>query len=171
MNHADMKSKPLFGSDVINDLDTSFDQDEIKKLIPHREPFLLVDKVTLVNRPQRLIQAERRIDALDPVFSGHFPENPIYPGVLQQESMFQTALILMYFLVNDTATLPLHPQITNAVGTRVHDVFHLHAVRPGDTMTIRGCITDYDSLLATAVVQISVGNLIVAWGKGDYCVV
>ncbi|WP_049608924.1 3-hydroxyacyl-ACP dehydratase FabZ family protein [Yersinia pekkanenii] len=166
LNH--LKTKLLFTHDVTNELNTSFGQDIIKKMIPHREPFLMVDNVELINIELRLIQAIRRVDEKDPVFAGHFPNDPIYPGVLQQEVMFQTALILMYFLLNETAIPPVEDNITNAVGTRVYDVFHLSAVRPGELMTIRCCITEYDTFIATAIVQITVNDQIVTVGKGEF---
>jgi len=168
LNH--LKTKLLFGPDVANQLDASFDQGQIKKTIPHREPFLMVDNVELVNLELRLIRATRRIDPKDPVFGGHFPGNPVYPGVLQQESMFQTALILMHFLLNETVIPPAEELVTNAVGTRIYDIFHLSAVRPDDLMTIRCCMAEYDSLIATAVVQITVNEQIVTVGKGEFFV-
>lgn len=168
LNH--LKTKLLFAQGITNELAASFDQSQIKKMIPHREPFLMVDNVELVNLELRLIQATRRIDPKDPVFGGHFPGNPVYPGVLQQESMFQTALILMHFLLNETVIPPAEEQVTNAVGTRIYDVFHLSAVRPDDLMTIRCCMVEYDSLIATAIVQIAVNELIVTVGKGEFFV-
>lgn len=166
-----LKSDLLFSQGVANELTQPLDQRQIMKMIPHRAPFLLVDSVELVNLELKLIKSTRKIDADDPVFKGHFPDNPIYPGVLQQESMFQSALILMYFLLNNTATPPLDEQVTNAVGTRIYDVFHLAAVRPGDEMTIRCVITEYDSLIVTAVVQITVSDKVVTIGKGEFCVI
>ncbi|MBC3215887.1 beta-hydroxyacyl-ACP dehydratase [Serratia fonticola] len=166
-----LKSNLLFSDDVANELTQPLDQRQIMKMIPHRAPFLLVDRVELVNLELGLIKAARKIDVDDPVFKGHFPDNPVYPGVLQQESMFQSALILMYFLLNKTALPPLDEQVTNAVGTRVYDVFHLAAVRPGDEMTIRCAITEYDSLIVTAIVQITVSDKVVTIGKGEFCVI
>ncbi|WP_038834596.1 3-hydroxyacyl-ACP dehydratase FabZ family protein [Yersinia pseudotuberculosis] len=163
-----LKTNFLFNQDITNELNTSFGQDIIKKMIPHREPFLMVDNVELINIECRLIKAIRRVDEKDPVFGGHFPNDPIYPGVLQQESMFQTALILMYFLLNEMAIPPAEENIIHAVGTRVYDVFHLSAVRPGELMTIRCCITEYDTFLATAIVQITVNDQIVTVGKGEF---
>lgn len=166
-----LKTDLLFSNNVFNELMQTLDQRQIKKMIPHREPFLLVDNVELVNLQLRLIKATRKIDKEDPVFRGHFPDYPVYPGVLQQESMFQTALILLYFLLNETAEPPVEEQVTNAVGTRIYDVFHLSAVHPGDLMTIRCGIIEYDSLIATAIVQITVNDKIVTIGKGEFCVI
>ncbi|WP_413726875.1 3-hydroxyacyl-ACP dehydratase FabZ family protein [Sodalis sp. RH16] len=140
-------------------------------MIPHRQPFLLVDSVELINLKRRLIKTTRKIDEQDPVFRGHFPHHPVYPGVLQQESMFQSALILLYCLLNETTEPLQNEQVTNAVGTRIYDVFHLCAVLPGDLMTIRCGITEYDALIATAIVQITVNNNIVTIGKGEFCVI
>lgn len=68
-----LKTNFLFNQDITNELNTSFGQDIIKKMIPHREPFLMVDNVELINIECRLIKAIRRVDEKDPVFGGHFP--------------------------------------------------------------------------------------------------
>ena len=63
---------------------------EIRKLIPHRYPFLLVDKV-LELEPGKRIVAIKNVSANEPFFQGHFPEFPIMPGVLIIEALAQTA--------------------------------------------------------------------------------
>jgi hypothetical protein len=55
---------------------------EIKRLIPHRDPFLLVDTISAIDFDQRALEGKRRISPEDPVFAGHFPGWPIYPGML-----------------------------------------------------------------------------------------
>lgn len=163
-------SRHLFAGDVANDLDEPLARFHIERLIPHRDPFLFIDHVQLINIEHHVIEATRRIDPDDPVLKGHFPGNPIYPGALQLEGLFQTALVLMYFLVNRTTHPPSKPHVTHAVGTRVHDVCHPHAVRPGDVMTMRCRIETYDELLVTATVQAAVGNRIATVGSGEFCV-
>ena len=71
-----------------------FGQEEIKKCIPHRDPFLLVDEVVSCE-PGKVVVAKRKINKSNPVFEGHFPGNPIYPGVLQVEGLAQTSGILV----------------------------------------------------------------------------
>ena len=66
---------------------------QIKNLLPHRYPFLLVDKV-LSYEPYKSIVAVKNITMNEPFFTGHFPTMPIMPGVLVTEAMAQTAALL-----------------------------------------------------------------------------
>lgn len=63
---------------------------EIRKLIPHRFPFLLVDKVLELEAGKKIV-AIKNVTANEPFFQGHFPEFPIMPGVLIVEALAQTA--------------------------------------------------------------------------------
>ena len=69
---------------------------EIIKLLPHRFPFLLIDKVTNINL-NKSITGIKAISFNEPFFVGHFPENPVMPGVLILESMAQTAACLVSY--------------------------------------------------------------------------
>ena len=69
---------------------------EIKKILPHRYPFLLVDKVIEVE-PGKSIKAVKNVTMNEPFFQGHFPEYPIMPGVLIVEALAQTAGIMMVY--------------------------------------------------------------------------
>ena len=66
---------------------------EIQKILPHRYPFLLVDKVTAMTEGETII-AYKNISISEPVFQGHFPGHPIYPGVMILEGMAQAGGIL-----------------------------------------------------------------------------
>ena len=68
--------------------------EEIRKILPHRYPFLLVDRVLDVDLEKNVIECIKNISVNEPQFNGHFPEHPIMPGVLLIESMAQTAGIL-----------------------------------------------------------------------------
>jgi len=66
---------------------------EIEKLIPHRYPFLLLDRIVEVEEQKRII-GMKNVTVNEPFFQGHFPERPIMPGVLIIEAMAQAGAIL-----------------------------------------------------------------------------
>ncbi|MCP4675763.1 MAG: beta-hydroxyacyl-ACP dehydratase [Deltaproteobacteria bacterium] len=67
---------------------------EIERLLPHRAPFLFVDRVTELEEGKRIL-AERKIRPEEPHFAGHFPDEPIMPGVLITEALAQTSGLLL----------------------------------------------------------------------------
>jgi 3-hydroxyacyl-[acyl-carrier-protein] dehydratase len=67
---------------------------EIQGILPHRYPFLLIDRVLEVERKKRIV-AIKNVTANEPFFTGHFPGNPIMPGVLTVEAMAQAGAILV----------------------------------------------------------------------------
>ena len=67
---------------------------EIQALIPHRYPFLLVDKVVAIDYEKRTIVATKNVSINEPFFQGHFPGQPIMPGVLIIEAMAQAGGVL-----------------------------------------------------------------------------
>src|ERR1051325_2343925 len=75
---------------------TVLDFDALKKAIPHRFPFLLIDKVTILE-PDKSAVGTKCVSGNEPFFQGHFPERAIMPGVLIVEAMAQVALALFFF--------------------------------------------------------------------------
>jgi len=76
------------------------DTEEIKKLIPHREPFLFVDSVSEIESGKRLV-AEKLFGPDEFFFRGHFPGNPIVPGVIVTEAMAQAGGVLFNYSFGD----------------------------------------------------------------------
>ena len=68
---------------------------EIQKILPHRYPFLLVDRITELVAGES-IEAFKNISISEPVFQGHFPDHPIYPGVMILEGMAQAGGVLAF---------------------------------------------------------------------------
>jgi 3-hydroxyacyl-[acyl-carrier-protein] dehydratase len=73
--------------------DTALDINEIQKILPHRPPFLLVDRIVEIE-PQKRIVGVKNVTMNEPFFVGHFPNFPVMPGVLIIEAMAQTGGVL-----------------------------------------------------------------------------
>ena len=98
-------------------------------LIPHRPPFLLLDTLTAVDLVQGAIAGQRALAVDDPVFAGHFPDHPVYPGVLIVEALAQLLAALGALSAGQGPRL--------AVATSARAVF-LRPARPGDTLILMG---------------------------------
>ncbi len=68
---------------------------EIQKILPHRYPFLLVDRITELEHGKS-IEGYKNVSISEPVFQGHFPDHPIYPGVMIIEGMAQVGGVLAF---------------------------------------------------------------------------
>ena len=79
---------------------TQYDIIEILKLLPHRYPFVLVDRILDVT-PGEAIKALKNVTINEPFFQGHFPAEPVMPGVLVMEGMAQAGAILAYLTDKD----------------------------------------------------------------------
>lgn len=134
------------------------DREGIERLIPHRAPFLLLDRLTHCEPARGLIAGERAIAVDDPVFRGHFPDEPVYPGSLQIEAAGQLALCLEGLLAHASAVEG--PRQVRAIGVR--DARFVFPVRPGDTLTLIAQRCGHDALMASALVQTLVGHQVCA---------
>jgi 3-hydroxyacyl-[acyl-carrier-protein] dehydratase len=68
---------------------------DIQNILPHRYPFLLVDRITELD-PGKYIKGYKNVSISEPVFQGHFPDHPIYPGVMILEGMAQAGGVLAF---------------------------------------------------------------------------
>lgn len=75
---------------------------EIQKILPHRYPFLLVDRITQLTKGE-YIEGFKNISISEPVFQGHFPDHPIYPGVMIIEGMAQAGGVLAFKSMDNTS--------------------------------------------------------------------
>lgn len=113
------------------------DKTRIEELIPHREPFLLVDHVVAFDQDKALITTEKTFPENMDVFKGHYPGNPIVPGVLLSEAIFQSGAILMALLNQDLGENGLVPVLTRIGGAKFK-----RFAGPGDTVTIKVEVTE-----------------------------
>jgi len=129
--------------------------DEIKKILPHRYPFLFIDRVISYN--DKRIEAIKNVTGNEPFFNGHFPDYPLMPGVLQVEAMAQAVGILIVKISgNEIAgkdTLPLFLGIEKA---RFRE-----KVRPGDQLRIICQIISMKGKIAKASGQIFIQDKLV----------
>ena len=78
-------------------IETPIESAAIEKILPHRYPFLLIDRViSYTLEPEITLTGIKNVSINEPFFTGHFPENPIMPGVLILESMAQACRVLAY---------------------------------------------------------------------------
>lgn len=101
---------------------------ELLKILPHRYPFIMIDKVIKWDK-KKSIHAIKNVSINEPYFQGHFPEKPIFPGVLILESMAQAgSLIISDFVDNPSKKLAYLSRVLN---------FKIHKnVIPGDQLCI-----------------------------------
>jgi 3-hydroxyacyl-[acyl-carrier-protein] dehydratase len=105
-----------------------YDINEIKEILPHRYPFLLVDKIIELEPKVRIVGI-KQVTSNEHFFQGHFPEAPVMPGVLQIEALAQVGAILALREFEDRSKkIPFFTGINNAKFRR--------PVVPGDTLTL-----------------------------------
>lgn len=113
----------------------------IKKLLPHRYPFLLIDKIVEIDRKHCI--AVKNVTVNEPFFPGHFPQEPVMPGVLQVEAMAQAAGVLVLNYLDE-------PEKYSTYFLKIDNVKFRQKVVPGTTLLLnvsltteirRGCAT------------------------------
>jgi 3-hydroxyacyl-[acyl-carrier-protein] dehydratase len=91
---------------------TPFDARDIQRIIPHRYPLLLIDRVIEIE-PGRRIVGLKNVTANEQFFQGHFPAQPIMPGVLIVEALAQAGAVLLLSQPEEQGKLPLFAGINN----------------------------------------------------------
>ena len=84
-------------------MEKEIDIHRIREILPHRYPFLLVDRVVSLTPGERLT-AVKNVTANEPFFDGHFPYRPVFPGVLMLESIAQASAILVSLIIDAKAS-------------------------------------------------------------------
>jgi len=140
----------------------SYGRDEIERILPHRDPLLLVNAITAVDLENRRIQGKFLPNPDDPTFRGHFPGDPVYPGAFQVEAMGQLGLCLAHFVTNRTTSISheAHPVAVRAL--RVHHAQYIDAVLPGDVIETYAALLEEDGMTATCTGQMVKGGRVVS---------
>jgi len=135
---------------------------EIRDLIPHRYPFLLVDKVIELEPGKRAV-AIKNVTANEPFFQGHFPDFPIMPGVLMVEALAQTAGIAVATLAEGKGKLGVFAAID---GVKIKK-----QVFPGDTLRMEAEILMFKMGVVKAKVVATVDGKVAVEGEIKFVMV
>ena len=137
--------------------DSGLDTDEVMQILPHRFPFLMVDRIISFESETKCIGV-KTVTINEPFFQGHFPGHPVMPGVMQVEAMAQVASILLFKLAKTTSRIGYFMS-ADAVKFR-------KPVLPGDTIFIHAELTkSRGERLAKAKCHCVVNDTVVSEGE------
>ena len=122
VKHTEIQA-PLYNPNV----EPVIDINGIRKLLPHRYPFLLIDKVIEIDRKHAV--AVKNVTVNEPFFPGHFPQEPVMPGVLQVEAMAQAAGVLVLNYLEE-------PERYSTYFLKIDNVKFRQKVVPGNTLLL-----------------------------------
>jgi len=114
---------------------TQLDTQQIQALIPHRPPFLLIDRVVEIESGKRIVGIKHVNLDSDVFLRGHFPEYPVMPGVLIVEALAQAGAVLVMQDGTNAGKIPYFARIDNCRFRQ--------QVRPGDTLRLEVEVTSY----------------------------
>lgn len=135
------------------------DQEVVKQLLPHRDPFLWVTRI-LECEPGVSIVAELDVDPSLPLFEGHFPDYPVLPGVIIMEALAQAASCCLLAQGDMAGSLGFFAGIDKAK--------FREQVRPGDTIRLEATITRNNPRMCAAEVKAYKGDKVCAQAMQKY---
>jgi 3-hydroxyacyl-[acyl-carrier-protein] dehydratase len=138
-----------------------FGKDVIESILPHRDPFLLIDNVLELAPGERVV-ATRSVDAEDWWFAGHFPERPVMPGVLIVEALAQTGAIAVLVQEENRGKIAFFAGIDDCRFKRV--------VEPGDVLTLTCEIDTIRGPIGRGKATAHVGDALAARGTLTFAV-
>ena len=135
---------------------------EIQNILPHRYPFLLVDKIIEIEYGKRAIGI-KNVTVNEPFFQGHFPGNPIMPGVLIVEAMAQVGAVSILGMEQNKGKL--------AVFTGIDSMRFRRQVVPGDTLRMEVEMLVFKRGIGKAKAEAYVGDQLAASGELMFAII
>lgn len=166
------RKKPLVNHDESKTaIRLNYGRDKIKKLIQHREPFLFVDEITSADMSDLTAVGKSYIKPDNPVFEGHFPGNPVFPGVLTIETIGQFAICCFsLFRGGDYNISEKHSKIDVRIMKIQHSLFQ-YEVKPDDELTLIVKAIEQDDFIITGMGQAMKGDKVCAVVIGEFYIV
>lgn len=134
-----------------------YDSNQIQEIIPHRYPFLLVDRILSINEDETEIIGEKAVSANEMHFMGHFPQKHVMPGVLIVEALAQTGCVLLLS----------KPENKGKIGyfAGINKMKFKRQVVPGDVLTLRAKLIRSKGGFCISEVEASVDGEVAAIGE------
>lgn len=128
---------------------------DIERLIPHRDPFLFLDSLSALDLEHAILAGRKCLNPDLPLFAGHFPNYPVFPGSLQIETIGQLGLCLHHFVGKNTHLIDGDVSLPDVRATRVHGAYFRTELRPGDDMVILARLVEHDAYLGKILGQVT----------------
>ena len=135
---------------------------DIQKIIPHRYPFILVDRIEYIEEGKKAVGI-KNVTINEPFFQGHFPGNPIMPGVLIIEALAQVGAVAVLSMEENKGKL--------AVFTGIDKVRFRKQVTPGDTLKLTAELKVFKRGIGKAEVKATVDDEVAAAGEIMFAIV
>ena len=138
-------------------------REALERMLPHRDPFLLLDSIVQLDLEQQAVEARRTLDPEDTVFVGHFPGDPTYPGVLILEMIGQLGICLQHLLQLKGADVGPDQKPQPVRLLKVHHALFQRGLAPKDEVRLIARSVEEGDYTAICSGQALVGDQVAAF--------